>query len=451
MEEAKVRAECPHCRVQATVLEKHLGREVRCRKCEQSFVLEAMPLFVAQEEPEAQDETYLRCPRCPAQEFGAEHGELGEHPCPECGGAYLPSSGVDRLADDYLDISSEQVRGLEGFVPKRPLPCPECGGDMSLLTLEGADLNFCSACGGLWFDDGELHRATGGRYGEPASRLPPRAPEPPSTPLPSNEPESTSEEPRGSREIDSKGKRSLLFGAAFAVVIFAFPLGRFVLQYLNTTIHELGHTLAFWVFGYPAVPSFDFVYGGGVSITFGRSRVILMLLFMAIAIFLWQQHRRPRAFWLAAALVGVYILVLATPLHSLFIVAMGHGMELIVAGIFLHRALVERDRWDDAERFLYAGTSFFVLLVNASLAWGLMTRESARSEYSMGKGGALVPDLIEIARTYLGTGLEQTAFLLLAGCLATPILTYLAYRNRLALGDRLRELWWPLEDHVIPR
>jgi len=36
-------------------------------------------------------------------------------------------------------------------------------------------------------------------------------------------------------------------------------------DYMRIFFHELGHCVTFWVFGYPAVPAFDFQYGGGMT------------------------------------------------------------------------------------------------------------------------------------------------------------------------------------------
>lgn len=49
------------------------------------------------------------------------------------------------------------------------------------------------------------------------------------------------------------------------MIAHAISLTCFVLSPLVTFLHEFGHAVAAWLLGCPAIPAFDFVYGGGIT------------------------------------------------------------------------------------------------------------------------------------------------------------------------------------------
>ncbi len=127
----------------------------------------------------------LWCPRCTSQSLGAKAAnESTERNCPKCGGTYLGTVGLERLARAYLSLTLKQLHGLQTFVPKTPLACPNCRTGMSLLTLRSVPLDYCADCASLWFDGGELYRLTAGKQGRP-NPAPTRQVDP-DEPLPDN-------------------------------------------------------------------------------------------------------------------------------------------------------------------------------------------------------------------------------------------------------------------------
>ncbi|MEM9553836.1 MAG: hypothetical protein AAGC60_06235 [Acidobacteriota bacterium] len=212
-------------------------------------------------------------------------------------------------------------------------------------------------------------------------------------------------------------------------MVFAVPLLRFLLGYLSILVHELGHTVAGWAFGYPSIPSFDFRYGGGVTLLQERSTVLLLILYALFAwcVLAWRDVPARRN--LALVVVALYSLAAFTSLHQLIVAAMGHAMELAIAAIFLYRALSGAAVASPAERPLYAMCGVFLAGGNLALAWNLMTDIDRRAAYSMAKGGACRMDLDVIAGEHLHVGVPAVAFLLLLATLATPLVAYLAYRQ----------------------
>ncbi len=83
--------------------------------------------------------------------------------------------------------------------------------------------------------------------------------------------------------IDWEACVALGVGFALAVVAPKVPLVGMVIGCLATVIHELGHTATSWLFGSPAVPSFDLVYGGGITRGIGRQPAIIVGVYAILA------------------------------------------------------------------------------------------------------------------------------------------------------------------------
>jgi hypothetical protein len=295
--------------------------------------------------------------------------------------------------------------------------CPKCGFE------QPADRPDCARCGVIF---AALRRPTA------RAAAPPRA---------GGRAEATSAGPPG---LDVEGRRALAIGGAVAAVLLAVPFLRFVFTPLLVIVHELGHTAASWVFGYPAVPAFDFVYGGGWSLRGGRSAGLLVLVVLAFAGPCWLYRRNRRTLAVLAALLGAWALLAATAWHQTLVGAAGHGTELLVAGIFLYRGLSGQAVRHSLERPLYVAFGAYLLLQVAAFAGRLATGAGARAEYEQGKGGVL-NDLHDIALDlHLGLGLQLgtagVAAILLACCALPPAGAWWWHRHRAAIHDCLARL-----------
>lgn len=94
------------------------------------------------------------------------------HACGHCKGAWLPESGVravfERLSgeDARWDRLYERVQ-REGRDSGKA--CLECDGRLMTITHRDVEIDVCGACGGIWFDGGEL-RSLGSGEGNPYAR-----------------------------------------------------------------------------------------------------------------------------------------------------------------------------------------------------------------------------------------------------------------------------------------
>lgn len=225
----------------------------------------------------------------------------------------------------------------------------------------------------------------------------------------------------------SAERRALAFGVGLGLLVFVLPPTRYALSYGVTVFHELGHTAMAWAFGYPTVPSFDFAYGGGISIHFGRSTPLAVLAGCGVAWQAWRL-RGTGAFWPAVTIAAAYALAALTSLHELLVLAAGHGAELLVGGICLYRALAPL-RWPPAERAAYAGCAAFLLASDARFGWQLLASAAFRRDYEQAKGGGHWMDLSRIAEGLAGIDLALVAVAFCLAVLVTPLLAHLVAIN----------------------
>ncbi len=239
---------------------------------------------------------------------------------------------------------------------------------------------------------------------------------------------------------DPGARRAFVRGGVAAAVASLVPFTRFVFGYLVVLVHELGHAVAGWAFGYPSIPAFDFMYGGGVTIHPGRSAGLLVLLACGwIALAVWVRENRRLLFAVSGG-AAIWALLAATPAHEIVEIAMGHGAELAVAGIFLHRAGTGNACRIAAERPLYAFCGVLMLLHDLRFAGGLLASPLARDLYEDAKGGGHGMDFSRLAEGFLRVDLRVLAASFLVACLATPVLAALAQRFGGAIRGGLARL-----------
>lgn len=223
-------------------------------------------------------------------------------------------------------------------------------------------------------------------------------------------------------------RQALVVGTILAVLIYAVPFTRFVLSYLAILVHELGHAAVGILFGYPSFPSFDFIYGGGVTLYFGRSSALLFVVglgWIALVVAL----RRWRSWMFLTGGCGLLWLLLAlTDLHDIALNASGHGAELLF-GVFAYTKVFSGNVRVGAERWLYAMCGSFVVISAWVFALRLMESEEARVEYGAAKGGGHWMDMSRLSRN-LELDLTQVAVLYWLASAAVPAVAYLAWLNR---------------------
>jgi len=222
--------------------------------------------------------------------------------------------------------------------------------------------------------------------------------------------------------VSAKGWIALAGGFAAALFVSLITFLQYIFSFFATLVHEMGHALAGWLFGYPSIPSFDFFYGGGVTLHQGRFLFLNGVVFLLFAVLGYMVRKNRVMLALTAAAAGCYAILAFTFWHEVLIIALGHGMELIIAGIFIYRAASGNSIIQSAERPLYAFIGFLVVIQNVVFNYRLITNNSFRFEYEYAKGG-MEMDYSRLANEFIHTSVVDIATFFLILALVTPFVS----------------------------
>ncbi|HSP33896.1 MAG TPA: hypothetical protein VLU46_06235, partial [Thermoanaerobaculia bacterium] len=209
------------------------------------------------------------------------------------------------------------------------------------------------------------------------------------------------------REPGRPPYKLLAFGVIGALICHAFWLTNAALGTLKTLFHELGHAVVGWLLGYPAIPAFDFMFGGGIT-HYGQFHVSIALAIAAGFGYLGYRLRtNTTAVVIIAAIAVVWLIVVTKEWRRETVcAAAGVIFELLLAATFLYMAIANVGwRMPEIERPLGALVAFFVQFDSWIFAIRLMRDQDFLEWYGQGKGGALMNDLEVIAlnlKIYLG-------------------------------------------------
>ena len=218
--------------------------------------------------------------------------------------------------------------------------------------------------------------------------------------------------------------RMLAIGWAVGGVSVAWvPFVGFVLQYLSTLIHEMGHAAVAWSLGYPALPKFDLQHGGGITSTHQERSQLLTVLLLAAGIWLVVKNWQRGLFWRssAIALVAVLLVLAWSGFDRDAIIAAGHLAELVICCVFLLRAATGMAVAHKVEQWLYAICGWALWWILLQFAWGLATDETALATYYEDVKG-VDNDLVRLADS-LGGSVPGWAWWVLSCTIIAPLVT----------------------------
>ncbi|MEN9233976.1 MAG: hypothetical protein Q6J74_07780 [Gloeomargarita sp. DG02_1_bins_92] len=265
----------------------------------------------------------------------------------------------------------------------------------------------------VWEEEFELGQSATGKRA-----IPPVSPPPPATlPL------------QAIFTADPRVSKTLWIGLISGLILCWIPWLRFLLGYLVIIIHELGHTVAAWGMGYPAIPALDFIHGGGITLQLAeRWAIIPVIVYGFMGFLIYSLRRHSLMVMILSGLGLMYTVIYFSRLSELLIIAMGHGCELIFIGLFLCRAMTGWGCQQPGEQTLYGVLGFFMLFYDLNFARQLLFDPVLRELYLMGKGEVLDHDLVRIAREFFRVNLSVVVLLFALGCLLTPLLSWTLVR-----------------------
>lgn len=201
------------------------------------------------------------------------------------------------------------------------------------------------------------------------------------------------------------------------------------LDYMVTFFHEIGHAIFAWFYGYLALPSFDFQHGGGMSYTFARQSLAIMLVVNAGVLYgayYFRDEKMLMILFIALALTNVGIGL--TRYHQSVIDFMGAGFVPLVAGFFLMRAIYDLAPRGIVERAMNAIIGFGMIFASLIEGYGLLNSRSFRTLYFEQKGQHGFGDFDKIADNLsfaTFNGVVYTLLTLSLLCLIIPFVTYM--------------------------
>ena len=242
------------------------------------------------------------------------------------------------------------------------------------------------------------------------------------------------------RSIDSKGLGALLSGFILAIVLMIVSPFRLLFHGFIILVHEVGHAVAHWLFGRPAIPTVNILYGGGVTLTFEQSTILVCLIYLAIAFLAYYCRYYRFILVVLGFFTSVYSFCLSNSTNLMLSTFMGHGMELVAIAVCLYLSMSGYFCRFAGDRSIYSMLGFFTLFADVDFSWKLTHDLDYRELYEGGIGGVIDNDFVILARDYFNVNLSVVANNFLIGCLVIPIAMFLVFRYEFWLRQWLDRL-----------
>lgn len=211
------------------------------------------------------------------------------------------------------------------------------------------------------------------------------------------------------------------------------------LGYMVVFFHELGHTVTSWTYGQPAVPSFNFGDGGGVSVPLmDRTWVLQAVVYAGFGWLGWQMFRERLLLPLA-----LFVVFCAVHLYFAFgeeryldpISFMGNGGAAVMGCYCIWRSAANHTYSDHSpvlERYVNMIFGLYAVGYVALLGYGIAHNEFAREAYLAGIGGHITNDYTAIAIRHDSSVIKVAQFSLVfvALCCAATVAACLIWRGK---------------------
>jgi hypothetical protein len=208
-----------------------------------------------------------------------------------------------------------------------------------------------------------------------------------------------------------------------------FMLPVWAIHFFAVFPHEAGHLLMFWLFGHPAVPALDILYGGGWVHPEPQQPWLLGLVYFSMGVLgLWlHAKKKRRLLMLVCALVPVHLALAFNIGHNILDLYMGAGSELLAATLFVYACLFRGTRdetprtakGDAALRCCGVSAGVYLIVKNMFQMGEVMFGKQLRFNYSPATGRYITDDIQKVAQ-YSGLSVSAAAsviFIAAACCL----------------------------------
>jgi hypothetical protein len=223
--------------------------------------------------------------------------------------------------------------------------------------------------------------------------------------------------------IDKSGWIILAVTFVVAAVLIWVPLIHHIIGYLIILIHEFGHFLTRLLFGYPSVPAFDFREGGGVTAYSCRAMWIMFFPYAGLFYVLYLVRKHFISVIIVTLAIVLFSLLAFTEGHNLLCILAGHGAEILIAGVFLYRAMSGTSIINPNERPLYAFCGWGMLFYSGGFFFKLLTDRVEMTAYRMGKS-YVENDLVKVEQLHRFLSVNILCILFIIACFAIPFAVF---------------------------
>lgn len=226
----------------------------------------------------------------------------------------------------------------------------------------------------------------------------------------------------------------LNMGFLLALMIYHSPFLLIFIYPLMAWIHEIGHAVSGWLFGYPSLPIFDFEQGNGMTFHGEQNIFVLILIYMLFLVLLFFYRSNPLTFNFLLISGVSHSVLLFTNYSETLILLMGHGSELLAATLLLYLAILTRWRMGP----FYAMVGFFIVMYDLTLAYKLMYDQNYQKIYAYQQGGLQIGDLSRLALKHFDNQLHTVARIFFWCCFFPPLISIVLFRYQEFFHDYLR-------------
>ncbi|MEX0267605.1 hypothetical protein AB3R30_00545 [Leptolyngbyaceae cyanobacterium UHCC 1019] len=230
------------------------------------------------------------------------------------------------------------------------------------------------------------------------------------------------------KKIGSAGWGALGTGLVLAILLVIINPLKLLFAGFLVMVHEVGHAVTHWLFGRPALPTVNLLYGGGITLVFEQSLVVIGLVYLGFAVLAYGCRAYPKLLGGLAGLTILYTFCLRTSTNTMLSTFMGHGMELVAIALCLYFSASGYVCRVVGDRSIYAMLGFFTWFYDLQFSWKLIHDEDFRAFYEGGIGGVLDNDFVILATEYFQTDLAAIAQWFLMACLIAPVVAFLVLR-----------------------
>ncbi len=208
------------------------------------------------------------------------------------------------------------------------------------------------------------------------------------------------------KNLTNTQKKALAITLSLAFFAKKLPILTIGFQAYNTAVHEVGHAFTAWIFGYIAIPGFDYINGGGITRLI--SRPLLMCVFgfsfFVTNLFLINKLTNTNSnikIWIG---VIVYCIFFFSQLHRLLITFMGIGGEIFISFIISWHALSNLKGKISIKYILHLFLSMVIIQNVTQFIYAMLFNSQKKLKYIEGKqqtleNSTLTNDLVKLTES----------------------------------------------------